>query len=385
MSWYFDKTMRSWQTVKSISKFENMKLTINDYFLHEEALSFCNDFLHGENPKYLFGRNKYAESIAGNIDIDGFVDDFTSDTAFLGKPVIKTEDLPENAMVVSVVAVAKPITARNKLAKTGVRQIDYFLFRKYSGMNVIPVMGWWDDFKNDFEVNREKYDGIYGLLQEERSKSEWENIINFRLSDNIQFLESFSYRPDEQYFEDFLGLQEKGETFIDVGGFDGYTSLEFIKRCPGYDAVHIFEPDPDNMALIKANLAGKERVFFHQAGASNQSSTLRFETMGSSSKISNEGNVKIKVEKLDEVLDAPFSFLKMDIEGEELSAIQGAERLIRHHHPRLAICVYHRFDDLWKIPEQVLSYYPDYKIFLRHYTEGIEETVMFFIPPDTVP
>ena len=70
----------------------------------------------------------------------------------------------------------------------------------------------------------------------------------------------------------------------------------------------------------------------------------------------------------------------MDIEGSELDAIEGAKNLISLNHPRLAICVYHNAGDFWKIPQRILSIRSDYRIYLRHYTESIYETVMFFIP-----
>ncbi|MEQ9566287.1 MAG: FkbM family methyltransferase, partial [Pseudomonadales bacterium] len=61
-------------------------------------------------------------------------------------------------------------------------------------------------------------------------------------------------------------------------------------------------------------------------------------------------------------------------------ALRGARHTILEHHPKLAICVYHRADDFWKIPETVFSIRDDYDLYLRHYTEGVTETVMFFIP-----
>ena len=70
----------------------------------------------------------------------------------------------------------------------------------------------------------------------------------------------------------------------------------------------------------------------------------------------------------------------MDIEGGELKALQGAKKLIAQFKPRLAISVYHRFSDFWVIPKEILSLSVDYKIYLRHYTEGVDETVMFFVP-----
>jgi hypothetical protein len=70
----------------------------------------------------------------------------------------------------------------------------------------------------------------------------------------------------------------------------------------------------------------------------------------------------------------------MDIEGGESLAIIGATRIIREHHPRLALAVYHKPGDFWRIPKQVLEIYPDFKVYLRHYTESVYETIMFFIP-----
>ncbi len=70
----------------------------------------------------------------------------------------------------------------------------------------------------------------------------------------------------------------------------------------------------------------------------------------------------------------------MDIEGYEQKAIEGAKKIIRTYHPRLAISVYHQKNDFWKIPELILNIRTDYDIYLRHYTEGISETIMFFIP-----
>jgi len=88
----------------------------------------------------------------------------------------------------------------------------------------------------------------------------------------------------------------------------------------------------------------------------------------------------VKVEPLDKYTDTPFTFVKMDIEGAEGSAVAGAAEVIRRHHPKLAISVYHRPADLVDIPRQVLAIRDDYDIALRHYTEGFTETVMYFLP-----
>ena len=196
-------------------------------------------------------------------------------------------------------------------------------------------------------------------------------------------MEDFADIQHQQYFEDFLQLHPEQETFLDVGCFDGKTSLEFIKHCPEYAGIHVFEPEPENMIKSKQTLAGLPNITYHDSGLSSQSETLRFSVEGSSSRVSEKGELLIKVDRLDNFIHTPFTLLKMDIEGQELSAIEGAKESITKYHPRLAICVYHRPDDFWKIPQKILSFRSDYQVFLRHYTEGVTETVMFFIPRET--
>ncbi|WP_417377755.1 FkbM family methyltransferase [Gimesia sp.] len=358
------------------------KLKLDTYKNDFNKSDFCANFLQGNQPRYILGRNFWARSIANEIDVDGFVDDFTSEEYFLDKPILKVHDVPENALIISANVLGRPITVKNKLIEHNLQQIDYFAFRKYSGLTLEPVL-FWDEFLNEFKLNRDKFDWIYSLLADQQSRTEFSNLINFRLSSDLSYMEDFADIQYRQYFEDFLQLQPEQETFLDVGCFDGKTSLEFIKRCADYAGIHVFEPEPENMINVKQNLAGLPNITFHDSGLSNQSQTLRFSVEGSSSKVSNAGDILIIVERLDDLIHTPFTFLKMDIEGEELSAIEGAKESIIKHHPKLAICVYHRPDDFWKIPELILSFRSDYKVYLRHYTEGVTETVMFFIPSET--
>lgn len=354
------------------------KLVIQQDGLNENAQHFCDAFLHGNSPKYVLGRNEYAVSIAQAVNVAGFIDDFTNEKEFLGKPIIQSDTVPKDALVVSVV-IGRPFVAEKSLQQNGIRFLNYFAFQRYSGLNVMPVK-FWNTFRADFAENRDKYDWVYGLLSDQESKQVLTKIINFRLSQDLNFMRGFTDAQYRQYFEDFLGLESEGEIFADVGCFDGYTSLEFIKRCPNYEAIHVFEPEPGNMRVVSDKLSGHERIHYHPFGLSNGAQTLRFQSHGSSSRISDEGDIEIQVARLDDLLQGPFTFLKMDIEGGEMDALEGAQNAIKLYHPRLAISVYHRFDDLWKIPQRIFSYRNDYQIFLRHYTEGVDETVMFFMP-----
>jgi FkbM family methyltransferase len=144
------------------------------------------------------------------------------------------------------------------------------------------------------------------------------------------------------------------------------------------------EPSKENLILAEENLKNFQNVNFISKGLSNQKDTLRFDTgSGSASSISENGTIEIEVDTLDSLVNEKVTFIKMDIEGAEALAIEGMKNHIINDYPKMAISVYHKVDDLWKIPEQILAIRDDYDIYIRHYTEGTDETVMFFIPKKT--
>jgi hypothetical protein len=70
----------------------------------------------------------------------------------------------------------------------------------------------------------------------------------------------------------------------------------------------------------------------------------------------------------------------MDIEGSEMDALAGASRIIREQGPLLAICVYHKQDDLWKIPLLIHSLNPEYRFFLRPHKLEVWDLVCYAVP-----
>ncbi|NJM81008.1 MAG: FkbM family methyltransferase [Flavobacterium sp.] len=73
-------------------------------------------------------------------------------------------------------------------------------------------------------------------------------------------------------------------------------------------------------------------------------------------------------------------FIKMDIEGAEIIALQGAIETIKKYRPKLAIAIYHSIEDFATIPNWILDLNLDYEIYLGHYTIHAEETVCFAKP-----
>ena len=346
------------------------------------ARLFCAEFCSSiSRPKYVLGRNVYAESVIHHIQINGVIDDFTKDNTYLGYPIVKITEVEKNALVLNA-AGGRPLSAKKQLEKEGLQNLDYFSFLKHSNIESLTPVVFNENFAKDFFKNEAEYVSIYNILADETSREIFRRLVNFRLNYSLEDLEGFSNREAEQYFEDFLQLAPDGETFIDIGGFNGSNTLDFIKRCPNYNAVHLFEPEPSNFVKCVDVLKNKSNIYCYPHGLSDRKQTLRLESQGSASRITDNGLISINVDSLDDVLGDRFkpTFIKMDIEGAEMLAIEGAKKTITRYRPRLAVCIYHNVGDFWRIPKKILSFNNDYSIFVRHYTESIYETVMFFIP-----
>lgn len=330
-------------------------------------------------PKFIFGTNHDAIELAEQIDIDGFIDDLKPDKEFAGKPVIQSADIPQNAMVV-IVALMRPVTLHLKLKKLGIEHIHSIAFLRFSSLKLTEPW-FWKGFDEDFSQNRAFYESFDENLGDANSIETFSNLINFRLTGDLKFLLSFTDRQHHQYFEPFLELKD-GECFIDVGGFDGQTALEFVKRCPNYQSIHLFEPENKNMITAKKACDGINEIHFHDVGLSNKKQKLGIVSGGSTSRVvpKGEGDYDIQLDTLDNLLlNQKVTFIKMDIEGAEQNALLGGQEIIKKQKPNLAICVYHQGNDIRAIYQNIKMINPQYKIYLRHYTEGIVETVMFFI------
>ena len=96
------------------------------------------------------------------------------------------------------------------------------------------------------------------------------------------------------------------------------------------------------------------------------------------SKITDGAGTKISVDSIDDICAGDtVTFIKMDIEGSELNALQGAINTIRRDRPRLAICIYHSLEDLYEIPLWIKETVPEYRIYIRHHSDNEAETVVY--------
>lgn len=203
-----------------------------------------------------------------------------------------------------------------------------------------------------------------------------ENIIRMTYADG----------PKLYFDDDFITPPENGEgIFIDGGCFDGATSAEFLAWCGGKaKKIYAFEPDATNFLKCKDFF---ERLNIpcrlEQAGLYDQTTTLRFGGWhGQGARFTADGATEAKVFALDDIAekDDAISLVKLDVEGAELAALNGMKETIRRHHPALAVCLYHKPEDIWDIPRFVNENFPEYKLYIRHYAPSTLDTVLYAVP-----
>ncbi len=190
----------------------------------------------------------------------------------------------------------------------------------------------------------------------------------------------------EQYFDKNIVKPDKNEVFIDAGAYDGNTILYFMKWCNNnYSHIYAFDPSPDNIKKCRKTLNKNNvlNVSFIEAGVYSENKTLYFDNSlcdSGASKVSQSGGMSVKVVAIDNVLNgSPATFIKMDIEGSELEALKGARKTIEKYHPKLAICIYHKPEDIITIPNYIKEINSDYKFYIRKYTPHHGEMVLYAV------
>ena len=172
---------------------------------------------------------------------------------------------------------------------------------------------------------------------------------------------------------------------LELGSFKGEDLKRFLLRSKKIDSAFCFEPDIENYRdlVIQVQKLELPNVFPLPIGAWNETSQLNFESNGQSdARVSELGENSILVVRMDELIgSSEINYIKMDIEGAEIPAIEGLNDTISQQNPHLAISVYHKPTDLLEIPMKVNEIAPGaYNFFLRVYGHQTFETVLYCIP-----
>lgn len=333
------------------------------------------------NDIYLVGINndiRETLSFACNHDIKvhGLINDFTSDSNFEGLPIISSKEINLEYVVVNCSSSISPVTTQNYFESLGAQVIYFTDFFKLLSKGIPSQFQNFSRYKNQLSE-------FESILFDEQSRSEFRNVIEYRSSGDLSFMNSFKVRTSEQYLD--MAKIINPSSLIDIGGFDGDTSELFLDNLSSLKKIDFFEPNPENLSNAKRRLQHFSCVEYHNHGLGDQNYQTKMSGYGSSAVIDKDGIHSVNIKRLDDTIATPADLIKIDIEGSELACLKGAINYLNEFNPSVAVAAYHKEDDLLKIPKffkDEISH--NYHIYFRHYTQGWSESVLFFIPENVV-
>jgi len=247
---------------------------------------------------------------------------------------------------------------------------------------------WKNHFDNHLiKKNEQNIQKLKMILKDDYSKDVFSGLINYRKTLNPTYIQQAKF-PD--YFHPLV-QPASGDTIIDAGAWHGDSCVDFAERLSNKCKIYAFEPEKNNFnELIKTIKEKSISNIVHPMpyGLWDKKTTFSFNvstehTMQFRIDESANSEIKINVISLDEFAQKnsilKIDFIKMDIEGTEYQALIGAKKILLEQKPKLAICIYHKFDDLWSIPLLIKKLNPDYKLYIGHHSQHLFDTVIYAI------
>lgn len=214
-----------------------------------------------------------------------------------------------------------------------------------------------------------------------------EQLLNVGIASDkiINLGQAYCLLTSKQYFDlpAFNMCRKSREVFVDGGAYDGETTTAFFHWAGKTQEAfsYMWEPDDINCKKIEEKIAKtyvyKGGVKLVNCGLWDKKEKLRFFPNGKASTIDDNGVLSINADSIDNACNDDVSFIKMDVEGAEEKALMGAKKTIIKNKPKLAICVYHKPEDIVEIPKLILSFRDDYTFEFRHYSYADNETVLY--------
>jgi FkbM family methyltransferase len=192
----------------------------------------------------------------------------------------------------------------------------------------------------------------------------------------------------DQYFPRDVIELATDEVFVDGGAFTGDTLTEFLRRTEGrFSRINAYEIDEGCFSGLREMVRSlddgvRERVHPYNLGLYDCNGDIGYVANGTSSAVSSAAAAeRARVVRLsDHCSGQRVSFVKMDIEGAEVKALHGAAETVRDCAPKLAVCVYHEPSHLWEVPLLAKDLLEEYRVYLRHHSTDVWETVCYAVP-----
>lgn len=221
-------------------------------------------------------------------------------------------------------------------------------------------------FDTEFARNhRNELEAVYEKLADEQSKKVFENTVKFKLTGKLEYLLKIE-TPKNEAFE-ILRLDDN-ENFLDLGAYTGDTVTEFIQNTNDYSSIVAVEPDKRNFKKLSENIKTYENTTCLNFAVADKKGVQLMAANHGRGNGTAQNMVEVETYSIDDFCENFIpTFIKMDIEGNEIKAIEGGKSVIKNLKPKMYIACYHTPFDLFEIPLKILELVPEYKLYMRHH------------------
>lgn len=294
------------------------------------------------------------------------------------RPVAEMISLSSEVPV--IVATHRLGRAFESLALAGFRNLVPFPLLNLLEPEVFPHHPFYFGMLDDLIASRDNVLQLYQRLWDITSRRTLDAVIGFRLTMDPSVFQGL-LTPHPYCAPDILCFGPD-EVMLDGGAFNGDTLALFSGLVENrFRRILAVEPSEAPRLALAGRYGDDPRIQVIDACLYNENATIVFDTSESRvSAISDSGTccATVTIDSLE--LAEQISFIKLNIEGAESQALEGARRTIGERSPKLAIAVYHAPSDLWRIPEEVTALRDDYHLMLRQHDSGTIETVLYGVP-----
>ena len=223
---------------------------------------------------------------------------------------------------------------------------------------------------------------IYHSLEDEASKNIFIGALRARLEGDFSYFQRSKY-PEYTHPQCKV---EPGDIMIDGGIWDSRVVGKFSSVIGNKGHIYAFEPLPHAYARTKEQIKSLDNITLENLGLAKEEGQFYITLQGEGSHLVScavNGAERCRVIDIDSYMKSHsnikrIDMIKLDIEGAEPDAIQGALETIKKYKPKLAISIYHTpIHQLIQIPSMILNLNLGYKLWMGHHTEVCFGTILY--------
>lgn len=356
-----------------------------------------------DKPLALYGAGKLgrmAIELLERIGITEFVvvdqgaERIRSDPFWHGRNLVRPDELPASVISESLLAVCIATESFERLAleltAQGWKDIVPFYDVAEAYTDSYPLGNGWE--LNSFDEEEvEATSEVLTRWGDDISRAHHLQFIAWHRLREDWIFSGAQVDQDNRYFiPQVLNALGESSALLDVGAHHGEICQRYIRETSGrFHSAWMLEPDIANANVIRYWLnrlddGVREKIALLECAALDHSGTKPFfGGIGYASQISSLGGSLVPVLTIDELCLTP-TFVKLHLEGAELSALKGAKDTLRCCLPVVAVTTYHNRLGVWETPLWLMHFLADldagYRFFFRLHSWCGTGAVLYAIP-----